>query len=88
MQHYVNDIETGAFELADDIVRASARLLARVPDAQTWFIRIGGVAERRDEFHSGITIWQSIHPSIQQRRIGYQAVYHFGSRSLRAKIYC
>jgi hypothetical protein len=35
------DIETGAFELADDIVRASARLLARVPDAQTWFIRIG-----------------------------------------------
>jgi hypothetical protein len=53
------DIETGAFELADDIVRASARLLARVPDAQTWFIRIG-----------------------------YRAVYHFGSRSLRAKIYC
>jgi hypothetical protein len=35
------DIETGAFELADDIVRASARLLARAPDAQTWFIRIG-----------------------------------------------
>jgi hypothetical protein len=50
------DIETGAFELADDIVRASARLLARVPDAQTWFVRIG-----------------------------YQAVYHFGSRSLRAR---
>jgi hypothetical protein len=50
------DIETGTFELADDIVRASARLLARVPDAQTWFIRIG-----------------------------YQAVYHFGSRSLRAR---
>jgi hypothetical protein len=35
------DIETGAFELTDDIVRASARLLARVPDAQTWFLRIG-----------------------------------------------
>jgi hypothetical protein len=50
------DIETGVFELADDIVRASARLLARVPDAQTWFVRIG-----------------------------YRAVYHFGSRSLRAK---
>jgi hypothetical protein len=32
-----------------------------------------GVAESRDEFHSGITMWQavhqSIHPSIQQRRL-------------------
>jgi hypothetical protein len=35
------DIETGAFEVADDIVTASEHLLARLPDAQTWFIRIG-----------------------------------------------
>lgn len=35
------DIETGAFEVADDIVTASDRLLARIPNAQTWFIRIG-----------------------------------------------
>jgi hypothetical protein len=35
------DIETGAFEVAEDIVTASAHLLTRVPDAQTWFIRIG-----------------------------------------------
>jgi hypothetical protein len=35
------DIETGAFEFADDIVTASDRLLAKHPDAQTWFIRIG-----------------------------------------------
>jgi hypothetical protein len=35
------DIETGAFEVADDIVTASEHLLARYPDAQTWFIRIG-----------------------------------------------
>jgi hypothetical protein len=37
----VNDIETGAFEVADDIVTASEHLLAKLPDAQTWFIRIG-----------------------------------------------
>ena len=35
------DIETGAFEVADDVVTASEKLLARVPDAQTWFVRIG-----------------------------------------------
>lgn len=35
------DIETGAFEVADDLLAASKRLLARVPDAQTWFVRIG-----------------------------------------------
>lgn len=48
------DIETGAFELAEDIVTASELLLTRYPDAQTWFIRIG-----------------------------HQAVYHFGARSLK-----
>lgn len=51
------DIETGAFELAEDIVTASAQLLARYPDAQTWFIRIG-----------------------------HQAVYHFGARSLKKSV--
>jgi histidinol dehydrogenase len=51
------DIETGAFEVADDIVNASEHLLARVPDAQTWFIRIG-----------------------------HQAVYHFGARSLKKSV--
>jgi hypothetical protein len=35
------DIETGAFEVADSVVAASEQLLAKVPDAQTWFIRIG-----------------------------------------------
>ena len=35
------DIETGAFELADDLLTASKRLLVRCPDAQTWFVRIG-----------------------------------------------
>jgi hypothetical protein len=35
------DIETGAFEVADNLLTASKRLSARVPDAQTWFVRIG-----------------------------------------------
>jgi hypothetical protein len=43
------DIETGAYEVADDIVTASERLLARLPDAQTWFIRIG----HRAVYHFG-----------------------------------
>ncbi|MCA2721649.1 MAG: hypothetical protein IM333_18235 [Microcystis sp. M048S1] len=43
------DIETGAFEVADDIVTASEHLLAKYPDAQTWFIRIG----HRAVYHFG-----------------------------------
>ncbi|AKV69981.1 hypothetical protein [Microcystis panniformis] len=35
------DIETGAFELADDTITATDHLYGRVPDAQLWLIRIG-----------------------------------------------
>ena len=35
------DIETGDFELANDTITASNRLLERNPDAQIWRIRIG-----------------------------------------------
>ena len=35
------DIDTGAFEVAEDTLTASDRLLARYPDAQPWFVRIG-----------------------------------------------
>jgi hypothetical protein len=35
------DIETGAFEVAEDLVTAAKHLSARVPDAQTWFVRVG-----------------------------------------------
>jgi hypothetical protein len=35
------DIETGVFEVADDIVSSSKHLLAKIPDAQTWFVRVG-----------------------------------------------
>jgi hypothetical protein len=41
------DIETGAFEVADDLLTASKLLCARVPDAQTWFVRIGHSAVDR-----------------------------------------
>jgi hypothetical protein len=40
-RHFVNDIETGAFELADDTIAATDCLYERVPDAQPWVIRIG-----------------------------------------------
>jgi hypothetical protein len=43
------DIETGAFEVADEIVTASDLLLSKYPDAQTWFIRIG----HRAVYHFG-----------------------------------
>ena len=41
------DIETGAFEVAEDLLTASDRLLARCPKAQTWFVRIGHRAVHR-----------------------------------------
>lgn len=41
------DIETGAFELADDTIAASDQLLERYPDAQIWRVRIGHKAVHR-----------------------------------------
>jgi hypothetical protein len=41
------DIETGAFEVADDILTASERLLAHHPSAQIWCVRIGHRAVHR-----------------------------------------
>jgi hypothetical protein len=35
------DIETGTFELADEIMDATRQLYERVPDAQPWLVRIG-----------------------------------------------
>ncbi len=35
------DIDTGAFEVAEDALVASDRLLARYPDAHIWFVRVG-----------------------------------------------
>jgi hypothetical protein len=35
------DVDTGAFEIAEDTLTASQRLLTRYPDAQIWCVRIG-----------------------------------------------
>ena len=35
------DIDTGDFEVADQTLLAAEGLLARRPDAQIWFVRIG-----------------------------------------------
>lgn len=41
------DVDTGAFEVADDLMTASERLLSRHSEAQTWFVRIGYDAVHR-----------------------------------------
>jgi len=41
------DIETGQYEIDADETAASDRLLARVPNAQTWLRRIGSPYIRR-----------------------------------------
>ena len=46
------DIETGAFEVADDSLTAAKQLLVRFPDAQIFGIRIGHRAVHRFGFHS------------------------------------
>ena len=38
------DIETGAYEVNRDALKACDRLYARLPDAQPWLIRIGSRA--------------------------------------------
>jgi hypothetical protein len=35
------DIETGVYEIDEDQLAAGKRLRARLPDAQTWFVRVG-----------------------------------------------
>jgi hypothetical protein len=41
------DVESGAYELGESIVIASDRLLARYPNAQIWFVRVGHPAVYR-----------------------------------------
>jgi hypothetical protein len=41
------DIETGIFEVADEILTATDRLFERLPDAQPWIVRIGSRAVHR-----------------------------------------
>jgi hypothetical protein len=46
------DIDTGAFEVADDILTAAERLFARLPDAQPWSVKIGYPAVCRFGYHA------------------------------------
>jgi len=46
------DIETGAFDVADDSLKAAKQLLMRFPDAQIFGIRIGHRAVHRFGFRS------------------------------------
>ena len=41
------DIETGAFEVADEILTATGNLFQRIPTAQPWIVRIGYRAVHR-----------------------------------------
>ena len=41
------DVDTGSFELAEDTLTASQRLLTRYPDAQIWCVRVGHRAVHR-----------------------------------------
>lgn len=41
------DIETGAYEIADDLLTATDRLYAKHPSAQPWAVRIGYPAVHR-----------------------------------------
>ncbi|MCY7277338.1 MAG: hypothetical protein LH702_27305 [Phormidesmis sp. CAN_BIN44] len=49
------DIETGAFEVADDSLSAAKQLLKRLPEAQIFGIRIGHRAVHRFGFRSPTT---------------------------------
>ncbi len=44
------DVETGEFELGENTLSAAKHLLARLPGAQMWFIRVGHIAVHRIGF--------------------------------------
>lgn len=56
----MNDIETGAFEVANDSLAAAKQLLIRYPDAQIFGIRIGHRAVHRLGVHSsGVSVFSN-----------------------------
>jgi hypothetical protein len=46
------DIETGKYEMDDDLMVACDRLDARQPDGQVWLVRVGSRAVHRFGGHS------------------------------------
>ena len=49
------DVDTEEFEVADDTLAASTRLLSRLPDAQIWCVRVGHRAVYRYGVHVAIS---------------------------------
>ena len=49
------EIDTGAYEIDEDELAASDRLLARNSDAQLWITRVGSRYARRFGLHYGST---------------------------------
>lgn len=47
------DVETGAHEMDADELTVTDRLLARIPDAQVWLVRVGSRHVRRFGPRSG-----------------------------------
>ena len=41
------DIDTGDYEVADDVLRATDQLFSRAPNAQPWIVRVGYPAVHR-----------------------------------------
>ncbi len=41
------DIDTGAYEIADDVLSATGQLFSRLPNAQPWIVRVGYPAVHR-----------------------------------------
>jgi len=52
----VIDIDTGAYEIDEDELAASDRLLARHSDAQLWVTRVGSRYARRFGLRNGATV--------------------------------
>lgn len=46
------DVRTEGFEIGDTALAAAERLLARLPDAEIWFVRVGDRALHRIGGHS------------------------------------
>jgi hypothetical protein len=52
----VIDVDTGAYEIDEDELAASDRLLARHSDAQLWVTRVGSRYARRFGLRNGSTV--------------------------------
>ena len=71
------DIESGAFEIDDNELEACDKLDARIPDSQTWLVRIGsrylhrfGTLETKCEVISYSVIFTNRTSSKDSRHVG------------------